>query len=98
MATNGATKIADPGVATIIVPTQDTANVVIPIRGRKPIIINRMSEKAKHDLLIGGQRKTAAERVMTLKHVPHTEFLASAYTMPFEDDPTYLAGLGAWFK
>ncbi len=52
-------------------------NLQCYILGTTPLICNRMSEKAKHDLLLGGRRKTAIEKATTLKHDPHAEYRAS---------------------
>ena len=65
--------------------------------GTSPIILNRMSEKAKHELLMPKGRKTAAEKATSLKHDPMEEFRASAYTLG-ADAPTKLAILATSFK
>lgn len=87
---------------------QDTAIVVdsvrketigVPIRGVRPLILNKVSEKAKRELLFPlGGRKTAADRAASLKHDPLAEFRSAPYTLPDEDAPTLLAGLASWFK
>src|SRR6185436_12971031 len=63
-----------------------------------PIILNRMSEKAKHELLMPKGRKTAAEKATSLKHKPVDEFRASAYTLKDASRPTFLAILSTAFK
>lgn len=68
------------------------------IVGTSPIILNRMSEKAKHELLLPRGRKNAAERATTLKHKPVEEYRASAYRLPDPNAPTYLAHLSTAFK
>lgn len=55
--------------------------------GTTPLYHNRMSEKARQQLLVGGKKKTAADR-LKLKHHPQDEFRASAHYMP--DGPTAL--------
>jgi hypothetical protein len=64
--------------------------------GTSPLVLNRMSEKAKHELLMPKGRKNAAERATTLKHNPYEEYRASAYKVP--DGPTLLAILATSFK
>lgn len=66
------------------------------IVGTSPLILNRMSEKAKHELLMPKGRKNATERATTLKHVPVDEYRASAYTL--KDGPTLLAMMATAFK
>lgn len=55
--------------------------------GLTPLYFNSMSVKAMRTLLIGGGRKTAAEK-QELKHNPEEEFEASVYKLP--DGPTLL--------
>jgi hypothetical protein len=68
------------------------------IVGTSPLILNRMSEKAKHELLMPKGRKNATERATTLKHVPVEEYRASTYTLKDTDQPTLLALLSTSFK
>lgn len=58
-----------------------TQTVAFPVRGTRPIILNRMAEKARQQLLIGGGRKTVAERAANLKHDPLEEYRSAAYTL-----------------
>jgi hypothetical protein len=46
--------------------------------GTTPLYFNAMSAKSKRDLLLGGAKKTKAQR-MEIKHHPKQEFLDSAY-------------------
>jgi hypothetical protein len=55
--------------------------------GTTPLYFNAMSAKAKRTLLIGGGRKTAAEK-RELKHDPEQEYRDSVYRM--KDGPTLL--------
>lgn len=66
------------------------------VLGTSPIILNRMSEKAKRELLMPKGRKTAVEKATSLKHNPMEEYQASAYTVPSGD--TLLAVLATSFK
>lgn len=68
------------------------------ILGTSPIILNRMSEKAKHELLMPKGRKTAVEKATSLKHNPIEEYRASAYRIQSEQSPTLLAVLATAFK
>lgn len=68
------------------------------IVGTMPLICNRMSEKAKRELLMPKGRKNAAEKASTLKHHPIDEYRASPYTLEDDSAPTLLAGLSTWFK
>ncbi len=75
-----------------------TAVITINVIGTSPLILNRMSEKAKHELLMPKGRKNATERATTLKHVPVDEYRASAYTLKDDTQPTLLALLSTSFK
>lgn len=68
------------------------------ILGMRPIILNRMSEKAWHELLLPRGRKNAAEKASSAKHNPIEEFRASAYKHSDEDAPTLLMHLSSAFK
>lgn len=68
------------------------------IVGTSPLILNRMSEKAKHELLMPKGRKNAIERATTLKHIPVDEYRASAYTLKDDSQPTLLALMSTAFK
>lgn len=68
------------------------------IVGTSPLVLNRMSEKAKHELLMPKGRKTATERAISLKHVPIEEYRASAYTLKDASRPTLLALMSTAFK
>lgn len=61
--------------------------VTLKMIGETPLYFNAMSAKAKRTLLIGGGKKTAAER-KELKHDPEQEFRDSVYRM--NDGPTLL--------
>lgn len=68
------------------------------IVGTSPIVFNRMSEKAKHELLYPKGRKNAVERQLTLKHIPVEEYRASAHTLKDTSHPTLLAMTSTAFK
>lgn len=69
--------------------------VTFNLIGTTPMYFNAMSVKAKRTLLIGGGRKTAAEK-RELKHDPEREFRDSVHRMP--DGPTLLGFPAAAIK
>lgn len=68
------------------------------ILGTSPLILNRMSEKAKRTILLPGPKKNGAEKASTLKHNPLEEFEASAYRTSDPKAPTLLLHLASAFK
>lgn len=68
------------------------------LRGTSPLILHRMSEKAKRELLLPSGRKTAADKASSMKHNPVAEFRASAYMMHGDGHPTRLAQVSTAFK
>lgn len=84
------------GTINIIKVSTETRHVCI--LGTNPIILNRMSEKAKHELLLPNGKKTAAQKAASLKHDPIREFRDAPYRFNDESAPTYLAFLAAAFK
>lgn len=68
------------------------------VLGTTPIILNRMSEKAKNELLFPTGRKSAAQKAQSLKHNPFQEFKDSPYRIPDENAQTLLAHLATAFK
>lgn len=75
-----------------------TETVMLAVRGEAPLIINRLAEKARQDLLMPKGRKTTAERAQSLKHNPIEEFRASPYLVEDENAETLLAITSASFK
>src|SRR5690554_3812590 len=61
--------------------------ITVKLIGTTPLYFNAMSAKAKRTLLIGGGKKTAAEKKQ-LKHDPQQEFRDSVYRLP--SGPTLL--------
>jgi hypothetical protein len=84
----------DSGEISILEVAKGSLDVCI--LGSTPVILSRMSEKAKHELLFPKGRKSAAEKASSLKHNPYEEFRAAPYTV--DEGPTLLAGLSTWFK
>lgn len=68
------------------------------IVGTAPLICNRMSEKAKRELLMPRGRKNAAEKASTLKHAPLDEYRESPYKAREPDADTRIQLLGTMFK
>lgn len=56
-------------------------SVKLRIIGTTPLFQNRMANKAKQQLLVGGQKKTAADKAK-IKHDPLQEFRDSAEILP----------------
>lgn len=93
-----ATKKSTPNSEITDILKVSTSTTLCYILGTSPLILNRMSEKAKHELLMPKGRKNAVERATTLKHVPVDEYRASAYTLKDTTQPTLLALLSTAFK
>lgn len=72
---------------TIEVKALRRGAIRLRIIGVTPLFQNRMPEKVKQILMLGGQRKTAAER-KEIKHHPFDEFRSSAEIV--KDGPTAL--------
>jgi len=73
-----AIKKAETG--TIEVPRLTQGVAKLRIIGTTPLFQNRMANKAKQTLLVGGRKKTAADRAQ-LKHDPLAEYRDSAEIM-----------------
>ena len=70
----------------------------IHVVGTTPIIMNRLAEKAKHELLLPAGRKTTADRASSLKHNPLEEYRSSPYILTDDAAPTLLAVMSSAFK
>ena len=68
------------------------------ILGSTPLIYNRMAEKAKRTLLLGGTKKTTADKAANLKHDPIQEFRDSVYRAEGGNTPTRLVFPAPAFK
>lgn len=64
---------------TIEILELQEGEVLCCILGTSPLIMNRLGEKARQELLIGGTTKNKAERAASLKHDPVFEFRSSLY-------------------
>lgn len=95
-----ATKVGNAGtdVAVIDALVIEQGRVRYAVLGSSPLLLNRMSEKAKRQLLYPSGRKNAAERATTLKHDPLEEFQAAPYRLADGTAPTLLGVPSAAFK
>jgi len=93
-----ATKKNTPSDEVTDIVEVSTGTVECFIVGTSPLILNRMSQKALHELLMPAGRKNAVQKATTLKHVPVDEYRASAYTLSDPSAPTFLAILATAFK
>jgi hypothetical protein len=75
-----------------------TGTIGLYVLGTSPLILNRMSSKAQHELLMPKGRKNAAEKATTLKHDPIAEYRASAYTQKGDPSRPHLELLSTAFK
>lgn len=81
-------KNASNSSATLTIDPLKQGRVTLRIIGSTPLYFNAMSVKAKRSLLLGGSKKTAAQK-KELKHDPESEYQASMYRN--QDGPTLLA-------
>lgn len=80
---------------TLVIDALKQGRVTMRIIGSTPMYYNAMSVKAKRSLLIGGGKKTAAEK-KEIKHDPESEFRDSVYRI--RTGPTLLAFPAAGIK
>lgn len=66
---------------TLQIDALKQGRVTLRMIGTTPLFFNAMSAKAKRSLLLGGGKKTAAEK-RELKHDPEQEFRDSVYRLP----------------
>jgi hypothetical protein len=74
------------------------ASATFCILGNSPLIMERMSEKAKGELLLPKGKKTAADKATSLKHNPLQEYRDSAYQFIGDNSPTRLMMRSTAFK
>jgi len=65
---------------TLSIEAAKQGDITLTLLGQTPLYYNAMSVKAKRSLLIGGGKKTAAEK-KDIKHNPEEEFRDSVYKM-----------------
>lgn len=93
-----ATKQATTKETSIDVIAVSQGVVEYHLLGTTPLIMNRLAEKARHELLLPSGRKNAAQRASTLKHDPLAEYRAAAHLMEGDLGPTLLGIPGVAFK
>lgn len=89
-------KTADTGEIQII--EINTGTITVAVVGTTPLILNRLAEKARHELLLPKGKKTTAEKASTLKHDPLAEFRASPVHLRDSNAATLLALPSTAFK
>lgn len=72
--------------------------IEVAVIGERPLILNRLSDKTRRELLIPKGRRDMATRAATPKHDPIAEFRDSPYILTDDDEPTYLAHMASAFK
>lgn len=64
--------------------------VTVILKGTTPLVMRRLSEKAKRELLLPSPKKTQGDKQTTLKHDPYQEFQDSPYKSDDPESPTLL--------
>lgn len=82
--------------STIYIEPVKTESLTLALVGTSPLILNRMSEKVKGQLLMPSGRMTSAQKQINIKHKPVEEYRASAYTLP--DGDTLLGVMSSALK
>jgi hypothetical protein len=82
---------------TIQVDPVKRNTIQVAVIGTRPLILNRMSEKTRRELLLPAGRKNAAQKASSLKHNPLEEYQASPYRTE-SDSPALLAVMSSAFK
>lgn len=67
------------------------------VLGTSPLVINRLAEKARQELLFPARKKNSAERAVTLKHNPPEEYRSSIYQTLDDAAPTRIIFPGSAF-
>lgn len=98
MATRKKKEKAEKPQAEIEIIQREMERVSVWIVGTTPFICNRVSEKAKRQLLDPEPKGNRAKKEQSLKHHPLEEFRNSPYILRDDDAPTYLAVLAVSFK
>lgn len=91
-------KTTDEQGAEITIARVTIGKILVHVRGTTPLILHRMSEKARHELLFPKGKKTAAEKGSSLKHDPMEEFRSSPEILRDPKSPTLLAMPSTAFK
>ena len=91
------TKKSTGAPETLQIPTIEMVSETIYLIGCTGLYCHRMSQKAARELLLGGRKKTAAERA-TIKHHPRDEFRRSMYVHPEAHDDAVVSMPAMAFK
>ena len=91
-------KDANTQSQTIDIVALERRELTVAVIGESPLILNKVSEKARRELLLPAPRKTAADKLARLKHQPLEEFRAAPYTLASDKEPTLLALPAGAFK
>ena len=83
---------------TISITPIETGIITMFIVGRTPLYHHAMAEKARRTLLLGGGKKTSAEKAANVKHDPVEEYRASCYKIADDNAPTLIAMPAPAFK
>lgn len=75
----------------------EQASLTACVLGASPIILNRISEKALHELLYPSPPKSTADKKTSMKHNPLKEYQSSPYKSRSNESPTRLLVRGASF-
>ena len=75
---------------TIEVEPLRIGKVQVWLRGRTPLIYNRLAAKARRELLMPKGKKTTADKQQNLKHNPLAEYRDSMSMRAGKDGPTRL--------
>jgi hypothetical protein len=81
----------------IVIRDIKRSTMKVKVIGTSPLILNRMSQKAMHELL-APRKKTAADRANNLKHQPLQEFRDSPYLIADPNAPTLIGVMASGFK
>lgn len=84
--------------SAIVIQPVRTETIRVAVRGTRPLICNRLPEKARQELLLPKGRRSAAERAGSLKHDPLAEFRASPYRLREDSAPTLIGIPASAFK
>jgi hypothetical protein len=87
-----------PAADTIVIRPVTTQTITVGLVGTSPIVLNRLSEKARHELLLPRGKKDAARKASELKHDPIDEFRSSPYLLADEKAPSFLAIMSSAIK
>lgn len=80
----------------LVITEVSEGRVDVVLVGRSPLLLHRMAEKAKRELLLPAGRKTAADKAANLKHNPLEEYRSSAIQL--STGPTLLGFRSAGVK